>query len=52
MYQEIEKKILNDLPVAPFYCNDTEHMLAKPYVKGFTLAKFVKLWKDIWIVPH
>ncbi len=33
MYQEIEKVILNDLPAVPLFCNETSHILVKPYLK-------------------
>jgi oligopeptide transport system substrate-binding protein len=52
MYREIEKKILNDLPVVPYYTNFTYNILVKPYVKGYSLDNFVKLWKDISITAH
>jgi oligopeptide transport system substrate-binding protein len=52
LYREIEKKILDDLPVVPYYTNFISDVLVKPYVKGFSLDNFVKLWKDISIIAH
>jgi oligopeptide transport system substrate-binding protein len=52
MYREIEKKILNDLPAAPYYTNPVTSVLVKPYVKGFSLDNFAKLWKDIAITTR
>jgi oligopeptide transport system substrate-binding protein len=44
MYQDIEMMVLNDLPVAPLFCNMTEYILVKPYVKGIIMDPFVNLW--------
>ncbi|MFC1995548.1 ABC transporter substrate-binding protein [Chloroflexota bacterium] len=53
MYQDIEKMILGDLPVAPFYQSTKRHILVKPYVEGYYLAPMgIHIWKDISIRPH
>ena len=53
MYQDIEKMILEDLPVAPFYQSTKRHVLVKPYVEGYYLAPIgIHIWKDISIKPH
>ena len=53
MYQDIEKMILEDLPVVPFYHSWKSHMLVKPYVKGFFLPPIgIKFWREISIEPH
>jgi ABC-type transport system substrate-binding protein len=53
MYQDIEKMILEDLPVAPFYQSTKRHVLVKPYVEGYYLAPMgIHIWKDISIEPH
>jgi oligopeptide transport system substrate-binding protein len=52
MYQDIEKMILNDLPIVPFYTNETEYVLVKPYLKGVTLDHFVSTWTSLFVEPH
>jgi len=53
MYQDIEKMILEDLPVAPFYQSNKSHVLVKSYVEGYYLAPIgIHIWKDISIKPH
>ncbi|TET41670.1 MAG: hypothetical protein E3J66_04970, partial [Dehalococcoidia bacterium] len=53
MYQDIEKMILEDLPVAPFYQSTKRHVLVKPYVEGYYLAPMgIHIWKDISVKPH
>jgi ABC-type oligopeptide transport system substrate-binding subunit len=47
-YQEIEKIILADLPIAPFYVSAKHHELIKPYVKGYKLYPIgVNQWTNI-----
>ena len=53
IYQDIEKLILEDLPLVPFYQGSKKNVLVKPYVEGFYLAPIgVNIWKDISVKPH
>lgn len=37
LYQEVEKQVVSQAPIIPLY-HDITYVLAKPYVKGFTLS--------------
>jgi len=53
MYQDIEKMILEDLPVAPFYQSTKRHVLVKPYVEGYYLTPIgINIWRDLSMKPH
>ena len=53
MYQDIEKMILKDLPLAPFYQSSMSHVLVKPYVEEYYLAPIgIHIWKYISVKPH
>jgi oligopeptide transport system substrate-binding protein len=48
-YRDIEKIILADLPVIPFYCDRISSTLIKPRVKGYSGNQFINYWREIYI---
>ena len=53
VYQEIEKLILEDLPVIPLFRNSKDYVLVKPWVKGYQVLPLgIGQWRDIFIEAH
>jgi oligopeptide transport system substrate-binding protein len=53
MYQNIEKMILEELPVVPLYHSWKSHVLVKPYVEGYSITPTdANYWTLISIKPH
>lgn len=51
MYRDIEQIILDDLPAIPLYRNDTQYVLVKPRIQGYTLHPIsINLWRGLEIL--